>query len=204
MMRTMLRPWKRLMMRALGITALAEQQAATQADVARLGSTYSDLDSRMADLRGPVEEVRRVLATATPADIRLAVEDVRGLLTTRFGQQLDVLEGMVRDVVQAQEARVSDWLASALPGKSPDEIRQTVAGWAEAQKAGRMLVLDYPPSYEYRPRWGYQTPPHEGLARLLDRDYADHLDVCSRAADLLPHFQTIKTTFSHDAPGAPA
>jgi predicted O-methyltransferase YrrM len=204
MMRTMLRPWKRLMMRTLGISALAEQQATTQADVARLGSACADLDSRMADLRGPVEEVRRVLATATPADIRLAVEDVRTLLTSRFGQQLDVLEGLVRDVTQAPGAKIPDWLNAALPGKTPDEIRQTVTGWAEAQQAGRMLVMDYPPSYDYRPRWGYQTPPHEGLTRLLDRDAADHLEVCRRVTDLLPYFQKIKTTFSHDTPGEPA
>jgi hypothetical protein len=39
-----------------------------------------------------------------------------------------------------------------------------------AARFGRtLIVLEYPPSAELRPRWGHGRPPHPGLARLVEQ-----------------------------------
>src|SRR5262249_52032141 len=99
---------------------------------------------------------------------------------------------------------VPEWLAAAMPGEPQDALVGKVLKWAEAERSGRLISLEYPPSYDMRPRWGGKVPPHAGLTELFDRDSSGVPGVSRNMVELTPYFRRIKTDFSHETPGEPA
>jgi hypothetical protein len=101
-----------------------------------------------------------------------------------------------------------DWLRDDIAGRlvdiarklTPDEVRELEA-YREADKAGRLIKLDYPPSYDLNPRWGYTRPCHEGLTSLFAAQKGEFLAALRDMGKWLPWFQNIKREFSHDTPG---
>lgn len=97
------------------------------------------------------------------------------------------------DGLTATCGRVERNLAEVLDPRIQEIVR--------ADKTGKVITLEYPPSYDYRPRWGYTRPPHAGLTRLFARQDADYLRTAHGLAAHLPQFRAIKREFSHDTPG---
>jgi predicted O-methyltransferase YrrM len=58
-----------------------------------------------------------------------------------------------------------------------------------------LLPLDYAPSLDYRPRWGYTRPSHPGLIELFQRDRAGYGEVIAGLRDLGPWLKAIPTQF---------
>src|SRR4051812_3177797 len=64
------------------------------------------------------------------------------------------------------------------------------------RKTGKILLeLDYPPSRDYRPRWGNTHPPHAALSRMFDKNRTDHLEILSQLGALQPYFSKIRPDF---------
>src|SRR5262245_4167208 len=111
MMRTMFRPWKRLLMLALGIDALLEQQAVTRREVSRLDEWRCDLGQRL-------DGLRREIARQSSTELQ-SLEDLRGQLADLPDQRKATLEiqRQLNHLVQQYAEDVPEWLASALPGE---------------------------------------------------------------------------------------
>lgn len=58
-----------------------------------------------------------------------------------------------------------------------------------------LLPLDYAPSLDYRPRWGWGRPSHAGLVGLFERDRAGYGEVIAGLRDLGPWLKAIPTRF---------
>ncbi len=66
-----------------------------------------------------------------------------------------------------------------------------------------IIRLEYPPSYDYRPRWGYSRPPHEGLSRMFAREQAAYDETLRRLTAFKPQFDQIPPQFSRERPTEP-
>jgi len=66
-----------------------------------------------------------------------------------------------------------------------------------------MIELDYPPSRDYRPRWGNTHPPHQGLIELFNKNRTEYQKKFLKLADLKPFLSKINQEFSHNNPGEP-
>jgi hypothetical protein len=89
-------------------------------------------------------------------------------------------------------------LRTLLADQSPQEIKATVLELVDAKTRGCALVLDYPPSYDYRPRWGYSRPPHAGLSALFDRDSDVQNELLQQMLALKPFLDRIPFQFDHE------
>jgi hypothetical protein len=92
-------------------------------------------------------------------------------------------------------SNLKQWLIGAPPAPQG----QNHAGPA----AGYVMQLDYPPSRDYRPRWGNTRPPHQGLVKLFERDRPGYADILRPMAELTPSFRKIAYGPSPDAPSEP-
>jgi hypothetical protein len=90
---------------------------------------------------------------------------------------------------------VKQWMI----GKSPAPPAPAAAGPA----AGYAMQLDYPPSRDYRPRWGNTRPPHQGLVKLFERDRPGYADILRPMRELTPWFRKISYEPRQDAPSEP-
>lgn len=66
-----------------------------------------------------------------------------------------------------------------------------------------IIELEYPPSRDYRPRWGNTHPPHSGIIKLFNKNYDEYCEKFRRLALLKPFILNIKRDFSHENPGEP-
>ncbi len=94
-------------------------------------------------------------------------------------------------------------LRALLPNQSPQAVKDTVIQLVEAKSRGCVLSLDYPPSYNYRPRWGYSHPLHSKLAALFDRDCTVQQEMLQLILSLKPCFDRISFQFDPKNPGEP-
>ncbi len=69
--------------------------------------------------------------------------------------------------------------------------------------ARHLMPLDYLPSRDLRPRWGYGRPSHQGLARLFSRDKADYLAAVAEMRRMAPLLAVIGRDFSPEAASEP-
>ncbi|AUS99235.1 hypothetical protein CLI64_01845 [Nostoc sp. CENA543] len=70
--------------------------------------------------------------------------------------------------------------------------------------SGKFLMeLDYPPSRDYRPRWGYTHPLHQGLIDIFSKNYHEHCEIFHSLVKLQPFLLKINPQFSHEHPGEP-
>lgn len=79
-----------------------------------------------------------------------------------------------------------------LHATGPDGLRR-LPGSPYARYA---LPLDYPPSRDLRPRWGYQTPPHPQLSALFARDHAAFEARVNELRSLRPFLERIRSDYS--------
>jgi predicted O-methyltransferase YrrM len=68
----------------------------------------------------------------------------------------------------------------------------------------KTIRLDYPPSYDFAPRWGYREPPHQGLIQLFQRNREEYRGRFDKLARLLPWLAKIDRVFSDGRAGEPA
>ena len=66
-----------------------------------------------------------------------------------------------------------------------------------------IIKLDYPPSRDLRPRWGYSHPPHQGLINVFNKNRNKYITLLSEVAKLKPFFDRINQNFSYDQPSEP-
>lgn len=66
-----------------------------------------------------------------------------------------------------------------------------------------IMALEYPPSRDYRPRWGYTHPVHPGLTDFFNQSKALYLETAHRMAALQPYFAQINSTFPNENPIEP-
>ena len=66
------------------------------------------------------------------------------------------------------------------------------------------MALEYPPSRDYQPRWGYTKPPHPGLSKLFQKDFENHCQIFENIGKLKPFFDQINLYFDHEKSGEPA
>ena len=69
--------------------------------------------------------------------------------------------------------------------------------------ARHLMPLDYLPSRDLRPRWGYGRPWHEGLARLFSRDKANYVAVVAEMRRMSPFLEVIGRDFPARAASEP-
>jgi len=67
-----------------------------------------------------------------------------------------------------------------------------------------LMPLDYLPSRDYQPRWGYTRPAHAGLEALFQSQAAEYWPRLERLGRLQTKFARIAHTFEQAVPGEPA
>ncbi|MGD2179756.1 class I SAM-dependent methyltransferase [Lusitaniella coriacea] len=106
----------------------------------------------------------------------------------RHALALPELEDQIREIRQ---------FAEFLP-----EIKQHLMA-SNVPSGGFALFLEYPPSRDYRPRWGYTHPPHPELTTLFEKNRQDYIKRFEELASLQPYLAQINRDFSHERPGEP-
>ena len=61
-----------------------------------------------------------------------------------------------------------------------------------------LLPLEYLPSRDYRPRWGYSRPPHPVLSGLFAKNQAAYVKIIDEIRSLEPFLLGINSEFSHE------
>jgi methyltransferase family protein len=61
-----------------------------------------------------------------------------------------------------------------------------------------LLPLDYMPSRQYAPRWGYSRPTHPGLVAILAKDPDAYRAIVSELRSLKPFLSRINTEFTNE------
>ena len=99
---------------------------------------------------------------------------------------------VVREVVIAHKprggtppVRAGSLALRAISRRISQQTPQPEVGASPPAADGFQLTLDYPPSAEIGPRWGYGRAPHGGLRALIadhDATYRDQLEVIARFA----------------------
>jgi predicted O-methyltransferase YrrM len=84
-----------------------------------------------------------------------------------------------------------------------EEIEARLLELLERYKGRRVIGLEYPPSYDFRPRWGYSRPQHQQLIELFARHRDRYLALLEEMVALEPYFLQIADQFSHERPGEP-
>jgi Methyltransferase domain len=88
-------------------------------------------------------------------------------------------------------------------GATQEEIESRLLELLKHYEGARVIGLDYPPSYDFRPRWGNTRPPHQGLIDLFAPNRGEYLRLLEEMVELEPYFRRISDQFSHDRPGEP-
>jgi predicted O-methyltransferase YrrM len=83
-------------------------------------------------------------------------------------------------------------------------LEKTVLKLLQSLAPERTIRLDYPPSYDFSPRWGYRTPPHQGLIELFARHRDEYRRVFDDLVRLAPWLAKINKVYSHARGGEPA
>ncbi|MEM8780281.1 MAG: class I SAM-dependent methyltransferase [Cyanobacteria bacterium P01_G01_bin.49] len=65
------------------------------------------------------------------------------------------------------------------------------------------MALEYPPSRDYQPRWGYTHPPHPGLSELFQQNFDEYCQTLQKLATFKPYFDQVNLSFDHKNPGSP-
>ncbi|HAC63929.1 MAG TPA: class I SAM-dependent methyltransferase [Cyanothece sp. UBA12306] len=65
------------------------------------------------------------------------------------------------------------------------------------------IALEYPPSRDYQPRWGYTQPPHSGLSAIFEKNFEDYCKTLQSLAKFKPLFDQINLYFDHEKAGQP-
>ena len=184
------------------LSALADRQAATAAHYCEqvqlrvseqadrvsddLAARFAHVGDGFAHLADGFARLDAALAALPDADV---VAGLRALVAqseserTHLRAEVDRLGGEVRRLEGEKDPRTPDLLAAA--------------------DQGRLLKLEYPPSYDSRARWGYSRPSHAGLAALFATQDAHYRDELRELVARLPRLQAINRHFSHDRPGWP-
>ncbi|BCL35887.1 class I SAM-dependent methyltransferase [Nostoc sp. MS1] len=66
-----------------------------------------------------------------------------------------------------------------------------------------IVELDYPPSRDYRPRWGNTHPPHQGLIDFFNKNYHEYCQTFHKLVGLQSFLLKINSKFSHEHTGEP-
>ena len=66
-----------------------------------------------------------------------------------------------------------------------------------------LLPLDYLPSCDYKPRWGYAHPPHGGLMKQFARNAELYRRIIEELRTLRHFLQSIRKDFTHEAAPEP-
>jgi 2-polyprenyl-3-methyl-5-hydroxy-6-metoxy-1,4-benzoquinol methylase len=61
-----------------------------------------------------------------------------------------------------------------------------------------LMPLDYPPSREFAPRWGYSRPTHPGLVTLMAKNQEQYRATIKELRTLAPFFSAINTEFTNE------
>jgi hypothetical protein len=78
------------------------------------------------------------------------------------------------------------------------------AGRKSAQFPSKFTIgLDYPPSRDFRPRWGNTHPLHQGLIDLFDKNRDEYIGVLRGTAALKDHLLKISRDFPNEKMGEP-
>ncbi|MEW6418251.1 MAG: class I SAM-dependent methyltransferase [Nitrospirota bacterium] len=65
------------------------------------------------------------------------------------------------------------------------------------------IELDYPPSYDFRPRWGNTHPPHQGLTDMFNKNWDEYIKILKGVAALKPFLLSISRDFPNKDRGEP-
>jgi Methyltransferase domain len=110
---------------------------------------------------------------------------------------------------------LKDWIrkrlrhAIALPELEDQirDIRELLAAILRVpnllERNGFVMLLEYPPSRDYRPRWGHTHPPHPQLTTLCEKNRSNYIKRFEELAELKPFLLQINRDFSIDRPGEP-
>ena len=92
------------------------------------------------------------------------------------------------------------WLRRLLQFRSKPQL--TVLPGTQYQSV--MLPLDYAPSRDYQPRWGYTRPDHPGLVALLAANWPNYTECIQGLANLHADFARIADDLADAPAGQPA
>jgi hypothetical protein len=84
------------------------------------------------------------------------------------------------------------------------DIEKQLFALLKNYKGDRVIGLEYPPSYDFHPRWGYGRPVQRHLSELFDRRRGEYLARLKDMMKLDRYFANINDQFSHERPGEAA
>ena len=74
----------------------------------------------------------------------------------------------------------------------------------DTTKSNKFIVeLDYPPSRDFRPRWGNTHPSHEGLTGLFGNNWDEYNKILNGVGELRSFLLKISRDFPNEIPGEP-
>lgn len=105
----------------------------------------------------------------------------------------------LKDYIAQQRSDIVDIRKSITLLSSPEELIPRLNSYTEKY----YIALEYPPSRDYKPRWGYTHPPHSGLSEIFHKNFEDHCRTLENLATFKPFFDSINLNFEHEKPGEP-
>ncbi len=114
--------------------------------------------------------------------------------------QLQHSINQLKDYILRQRNEIVDIQKSLTLLSSPEQLIPKL----NAYTGKHYMALEYPPSRDYQPRWGYTHPPHPGLSQLFHQNFDDYCKILERLAKFKPFFNNINLEFDHEKPGEPA
>ena len=135
--------------------------------------------------------------------------NIRDVIKFRLRRGLGILnlEEKIEELNrQLKESRAS--FASPEPsllGQLPNHLAETDRLISELNRlTGKFFIaLEYPPSRDYRPRWGYTHPPHQGIIDLFSKNIDEYCEVLRKLVSLKPYLCEINRDFDPNHPGEP-
>jgi len=88
---------------------------------------------------------------------------------------------------------------AAVQKENPDQVEalRVFPGTAESKI---LLPLDYPPSANYQPRWGYSKPAHKALAAKMEEGLVGYIKLLTEVVGFRDKFSEIPAIFDHVHP----
>ncbi|GBF78726.1 class I SAM-dependent methyltransferase [Aphanothece sacrum] len=133
--------------------------------------------------------------------INKSLSDTHNLISNvqQANNHLESLIQTLKSSIESNQQAIVDIEKSLNILSSPDQLIPRLNSYTGKYYIG----LEYPPSRDYRSRWGYTKPLHEGLSKIFQKNFEDNCQTLHKLVTYKPFFEKINLHFSHEKPGEP-
>jgi hypothetical protein len=113
---------------------------------------------------------------------------------------IDKVRRAVRPTTGAHHGSAANCAGASTAGANGE--LPTFAGmqvWPGTPYQQVLIPIEYPPSRDYAPRWGYGKPSHQGLSRLFAQRTPEYQQVLSELYALRPWLSKISPRFTNES-----